>query len=272
MKLVMIDKGMLDQVLMNLVVNSRDALGDEGGSITVRVDVERIEDEGFLDCHKVEPGEFCRIQIVDDGCGMSRQIAERAFEPFYTTKSEGKGSGLGLSMVYGIAQRHGGFVTLESEPGFGTQVSVYFPLTDESAEVGLGSADSSSLPAPTGNDDTILVVEDNELVRSLMTRELTRAGYRVLTAGDGLEAVSVYDDAAGDIALILTDLSMPRMGGVELIRTIRQKNPAAKALVVTGYNDSSGLKGSGLLEGVPVLKKPYLREELLTLVNQLLRS
>ncbi len=272
LKLVMVDKGMLDQVLVNLVLNSRDALGRAGGSIVVRVDLVRLEDEGLLECHGVGAGEYCRIEVSDDGCGMSRQDAERAFEPFYTTKTEGKGSGLGLATVYGIAKRHGGFVTLESKPKCGTSVSVYFPISVESAEVDSSSEGSGPLPAPKGNQELILVVEDNELVRSLMTRELTRAGYRVLTASDGLEAVAAYNDQAEKIALVLTDLSMPRMGGVELIQTLRQRDPKTKALVVTGYNDSSGMGGSELLDGVPVLQKPYQREELLSLVNQLLRS
>ena len=271
LKLVMIDKGMLDQVLVNLVINSRDALGSVGGSITVRVAVLRLEDEGLLSCHGVTAGEFCRMQVSDDGCGMSREGVERAFEPFYTTKVEGKGSGLGLSMVYGIAKRHRGFVTLDSKPECGTTVSVFFPLSVKSPEVDSSSADSTPRPLLKGKEELILVVEDNELVRSLMTRELTRAGYRVMTAEDGLEALSLFDHASEEIALILTDLSMPRMGGAELIRALRQKDPATKALVVTGYNDSSGVGGSELLEGVPVLQKPYLREELLHLVSELLR-
>ena len=273
LKPVMIDKGMLDQVLVNLVINSRDALGSVGGTITVRVDVLRFEDEGLLDCHGVAAGEFCRIQVSDDGCGMSRQSVERAFEPFYTTKVEGKGSGLGLATVYGIAKRHGGFVTLESKPARGTSVSVFFPLSVGAPEADSTSAFSKPHPVLKGNGELILVVEDNELVRSLMTRELTRAGYRVLTAEDGLVALSQYNQASGKIDLILTDLSMPRMGGVELIKALRKQDPAIKALVVTGYNDSSGVVGrSELLEGTPVLQKPYLREELLLLVSNLLRQ
>ena len=271
LKLVMIDKGMLDQVLVNLIINSRDALGSVGGSITVRVDVLSLADEGLLNCHEVTAGEFCRIQVSDDGCGMSRDCVERAFEPFYSTKVEGKGSGLGLSTVYGIAKRHRGFVTLDSKPGYGTTVSVFFPLSVESPEVDSISADSTPRPLPKGKEELILVVEDNELVRSLMTRELTRAGYRVMTAEDGLEALSLYNHASEAIDLILTDLSMPRMGGAELIRTLRKKDPATKALIVTGYNDGSSIGGGELLEGGPVLQKPYLREELLLLVSDLLR-
>ena len=141
----------------------------------------------------------------------------------------------------------------------------------ESPEVDSISADSTPRPLPKGKEELILVVEDNELVRSLMTRELTRAGYRVMTAEDGLEALSLYNNASEAIDLILTDLSMPRMGGAELIRTLRKKDPATKALIVTGYNDGSSIGGSELLEGVPVLQKPYLREELLLLVSDLLR-
>ena len=263
--LIDLDQSMLEQLLVNLAINARDALRPKGGQVILRADDLCLQDETLLNAHGASPGSYCRIQVQDNGCGMEPQILEKIFEPFFSTKAEGEGSGLGLSTVYGIAQRHGGFVTAESEPGQGTLISVFF-WRCQTEEISKPCEMEGSTPCPTGQDRLILLVDDNEKVRELVSRVLRDKGYQVLVAADGKEGIDIYEQSSSEIALVITDLSMPRMGGVEMLEFLKQRHVGLKAILATGYSDSSVADGTRIRD-VPVLHKPFTPGELLRLVE-----
>jgi PAS domain S-box-containing protein len=257
---VLIDRGQLEQVLVNLAVNARDAM-PEGGTLTI--ETRNIElDESFLQPEaRMTPGPYVVLVVSDDGAGMEAEVAARAFEPFFTTKPAGSGTGLGLATIYGIVISTGGIVRLYSEPGIGTSVKVYLPAT--AAEVTASTALREPEPRRRDGNERVLIVEDEPAVRELARRLLEDAGFNVLCAANGPEALGAWDDSGGNIDLVLTDLIMPGMSGRELAHRLRAQQPTVNVLYMSGY--TAGLLGEQAIleEGEEVLEKPFTRSGLL---------
>jgi two-component system, cell cycle sensor histidine kinase and response regulator CckA len=265
---VRIDPGQLSQVLVNLVVNARDAM-PEGGEILVEADVDEIDDADAAQRPRVPPGRYVRITVSDPGSGMHPPVASRAFEPFFTTKPTGEGTGLGLATVHGIVSRAGGYVELDSEPGRGTDVSALLPAAarDAPAEVPerLRREDG-------GRGRVVLVVEDEPAVRALTRRILTRHGYQSLEAADGAEALEVCRRHGEEIDLLLTDVIMPAMSGRELAERVREDWPRLPVLYMSGY-PGDVIEREGVQQGsLKLIQKPFSPESLLEAVDAALSS
>ena len=247
---VRVDGGQLQQVILNLVVNARDAMPG-GGQITIEV-AEMDLDDHYSGQHPLQPGPYVMLAVSDTGCGMDAATQARIFEPFFTTKEPGKGTGLGLSTVYGIVKQSGGDVCVSSELGKGTTFKVYLPRVRSAA------AGPRSLAAtlPQGSE-TLLVVEDAAPVRALITRVLREAGYTVLEAESGDRALAVVADHAGPIHLLLTDVIMPGLSGRDLVARLRDRRPGTRALYMSGYTGDAIIR-QGLFEpGLDLLQKPF---------------
>lgn len=255
------DQGQLEQVLINLCINARDAM-PEGGAI--RVATRRVNDPDELRQRHLEPSDsgYVEVLVEDRGAGMSADVQARAFEPFFTTKPAGTGTGLGLSVVYGIVQRHGGTVALESRRGHGTTVRFFLPLSSVPARV-VEPRESDAAP---GGNERILIVEDEAPVRRLVARIVAGAGYEVATAASGQEALTLARDDDG-IALVISDLVMPGMQGRELARHLHETRPGLPVLFVSGY---AGDEEGPQREDEDVLYKPFKAEALLKRLRELL--
>jgi PAS domain S-box-containing protein len=257
------DRGQIEQALVNLALNSRDAMR-EGGTLTVSTaNVEFDEREAQL-YPNVEPGRFVCLRVEDTGTGMDSEVAARAFEPFYTTKSQGEGTGLGLAIVYGIVTSSGGAVSLSSEPGLGTVVSAYFPST--SVQVPKPEEPPASVAAEA--NETVLVVEDDPSMRRMTERILARVGYEVVGSPSGKEALRQLEARGGDIDLLLTDVVMPEMSGTELASRAGALYPGLRILLMSGYVDRPGV--GPLQDGAVLLEKPFRAEDLLEKVRLVL--
>jgi len=263
---VRVDRGQIEQVILNLVLNARDAMPN-GGTLTVATTSTEL-DEAYARAHiGMSAGAHVCLQVQDTGSGMDEQTRSRAFDPFFTTKEPGKGTGLGLSTVYGIVKQSGGSVWLDSTPGGGTSVQVYLPRVQEQPDLAQAAQVAPSGPVQGA---TVLVVEDEQLVRDLVRRSLRRAGYMVLVAENGEEALAVFRANPGPIDLLITDVVMPRMNGNELASRILQERPGIRVLFVSGYaNDVLDLRG-GLGPGTEYLQKPFTPSVLLDRVRELL--
>ena len=253
------DPTQLELVVLNLAINSRDAMPHGGLLRIVTSNVYHPEVAGF---DALDPGDYVRIAVIDTGTGMSREVQERAFEPFFTTKEIGKGSGLGLAQVYGVATQFGGTVRIASEPGVGTTVQILLPraLEDQGA-VTLAEPHAADMQ---GDGGTVLVVDDDPEVRGLAAIFLREAGYSVREAGSGPEARDIV--AATPISLALVDYAMPMMSGYEFVRVARQRQPNLPVIYVTGAADA--LEPGRLPPGDPILMKPYSRASLLKIVRE----
>jgi PAS domain S-box-containing protein len=262
------DPGQLNQVLMNLAVNARDALPN-GGKISIETS-NVVLDTDFVAGHRaLQPGPYVLIAVSDNGAGMDKATLDRAFEPFFTTKTSGAGTGLGLAMVYGIVQQSGGSIQAESEPGRGTKFSIYFPRVKEQAEA---APQPDSLLKKSGGGQTILVVEDTEDVRTLTVSILESLGYQVLCASHGAEALENFGHYAGPIHLMITDVVMPGITGPDLAKRMAQLRPDMKVLFTSGYT-ANVLAPHGVLEaGVAYLPKPFTPTRLAEKVHGLLST
>jgi ABC-type amino acid transport substrate-binding protein/signal transduction histidine kinase/CheY-like chemotaxis protein len=261
---VQADAGMMEQVLMNLCVNARDAM-PTGGVLTIET-ANVVIDSDYCRAHSwARPGRFVLLSVTDTGVGMDRETLDRVFEPFYTTKEEGKGTGIGLATVYGIVKQHDGMIGAYSEPGKGSLFKVYLPMTEQKAvKVGVRLEGAVS-----GGSETILLAEDDELVRELARKMLERAGYNVLVAVDGEEAIEVFR-AAPRVDLLLLDVIMPRLGGHEALDRIRAIRPDVPALFSSGYSENAIHTNFVLHEGLALVQKPYSSDELLRAVRKAL--
>ena len=228
------DRGQIEQVVMNLAVNARDAMAD-GGQLEVSTQV-LILGEEQASALELEEGPYVCLTVQDSGCGMDADTQRRMFEPFYTTKGLGKGTGLGLSTVYGIVKQSGGSIGVDSRPGQGTRMAVYFPALVEESEKEI-PRETPSLPARTG--ETLLIVEDEPALRSVLQRVLTNAGYRVMVAANAGEALLLCEGRGNDIDLLLTDVIMPGMNGRELAQRLKPLCPRAKQMFMSGYTDEA---------------------------------
>ena len=262
---VLADRNQLEQVLVNLALNARDAM-DPGGRLVVEGSVITVDDASAAHpLVEVRTGRYVRIRVTDTGHGMTAEAREHAFEPFYTTKPLGQGTGLGLSTVYGIIKQSDGYVWIDSRLGHGTTVTVDLPAVTESKPA---RAERSS--SPVRGSETVLVVEDEPLVRRLARRALEEHGYSVLEASDGRAALAELSDAANAIGLVLSDLVMPRMSGRELGQEIARRFPGLPGLFMSGYTGED-VRSRGLLEGsAPFVQKPFTPEGLARRVRTLL--
>lgn len=265
------DPGMLDQVLMNLALNARDAM-PEGGTLTIETS-EIVLDEAAARSHPgVTPGPYVCLSVRDTGVGIPSEVMPHIFEPFFTTKELSKGTGLGLATVFGIVQQHRGWITVESEPGQGATFRVYFPGRSQGTPVvpALTVQKSSSMPRGT---ETLLVVEDEVSVRGLMRTVLERQGYTVLEAANGFEALERWQAHQAQVDLLLTDLVMPGgMSGQQLGRRLRQERPALKVIYLSGYSAEMAGRVPGLQPGERFMSKPFTSEQLLRTVREVLES
>jgi two-component system cell cycle sensor histidine kinase/response regulator CckA len=263
---VMADPSQIEQVLVNLIVNARDAM-PRGGNLTI--ETRNVElDEQYGSKHVgVAPGKYVLLAVSDTGEGMSEEVRHRVFEPFFTTKEKGKGTGLGLSTVYGIVKQSGGNVWIYSEPGRGTTFKVYLPQA-ESEKLELGEKVVEA--APCGGSETILLVEDEEVVRGLARRILEQAGYSVVEASKGDEALRFCAEHAAEVDLLLTDVVMPEMSGKELADRLKPKYPELKMLFMSGYTDEAIVHHGVLDSSVEFIQKPFTPAALVTKVREVL--
>jgi two-component system cell cycle sensor histidine kinase/response regulator CckA len=261
---VRVDRGQLEQVVMNLVLNARDAMPD-GGEVLIEgdeVDVDPGADE------PVTRGRYVRLAVVDHGIGMSEEIQGRIFEPFFSTKPQEKGTGLGLATVYGIVHQSGGFIRVTSAPDAGTEVAVHLPVVGEAAATRAAIAPVEAAPDEGPGQARILVVEDEDVVRGLVRRVLEDSGYVVLEARDGVEGLEIADRERDRLDLLLTDVRMPRLGGVQLVEGLGRPRPPV--LFMSGYSEDLVDPGALEEDGVGFLSKPFAPLELLTRIRQAL--
>jgi two-component system, cell cycle sensor histidine kinase and response regulator CckA len=263
---VMADPGQLEQVLMNLAVNARDAMPKGGKLITETRNIRLGSRYGMLVNEDIQPGDYVLLSVSDTGTGMTREVRERVFEPFYTTKPQGEGTGLGLSTVYGIVKQSGGYVGVASEPGRGTTFQVYLPrvqgeLVDDTESV---------RPDRPEREVTILLAEDEIAVRTITTRMLKRLGHRVIEAANGEEALRLAEEHSGEFDLLMTDVVMPLMGGGELAQQVRARWPHVHVLFASGYTDETVVRRGALGEGAILLQKPFDFVELAEKVTEVL--
>ncbi len=260
------DQAQLEQVLVNLVVNARDAMPN-GGTLTIETaQVELVRSPVYY-LAPLAPGPYVRLAVTDTGCGMDRKTQSHIFEPFFTTKGEGKGSGLGLSTVFGIVTQCGGAIDVTSRVGHGTRFDLYFPNVESDLFI---SPPIQPLRQPQRGTETILVVEDEPSVRTLVRDELRKLGYRVLEAKSGIEACLLATQQAGSLQLLLTDVVMPGMGGRELAQHLSAITPDLRTLFMSGYMDDVGIM-AGQEEGTTAfLQKPFTLEVLAHAVRNLL--
>ncbi len=262
-----VDRGQLENAVLNLAINARDAMPG-GGKLAIETGNVVIDDADARGQVDLTPGEYVRLAISDTGTGMSPEVQERAFEPFFTTKEVGRGSGLGLSMVYGFAKQSGGHVRIYSEPGHGTTVKLYLPRAhrDRAAE----PAAPPPAAAESGNGETVLIVEDDADVRGFVTTALAARGYRVIEAEDGPAAL-VLLDTHRDIDLLLTDVILPRgMNGRQVAEAVLERCPDVRVLYTSGYAENVIVHQGKLDQGVHLLAKPYRKEDLFRMVRRVL--
>ena len=262
---IQVDVGQLEQSLLNLTLNARDAM-PEGGTLTIRTAPVTVAPGATtpFSGEDVRPGPYVSLTVSDTGQGMTPATLQRAFEPFFTTKGPGKGTGLGLSMVYGLVKQSGGYIGAESEPSQGTRVEIYLPRVEEPPAIAEGEI------APGGGSGHVLVVEDDPLVRAVLVRELVTQGYHVAEAPDGQAALERIAESREPFDVVVTDLAMPRMDGRELAARVAAVRPELPVLFMSGHPDESTRRALADAEHV-YLQKPFTAEELLARVAEVLR-
>ncbi len=265
---VKVDPGMIEQVIMNLAVNSRDAMPHGGKLILETSNV--IHDEEYASSHiSVKPGHYVMLAVSDNGCGMDKETQSHLFEPFFTTKEKGKGTGLGLSTVYGIIKQSGGNIWPYSEAGQGTTFKIYLPRADKMASMYKPRSRPATAP---GGTETILLVEDEEAVRAMVSRILQNKGYTLLEASNGNEAIQISQQYEGPIHLMVTDVIMPQMSGRELAERLVPTLPEMKVLYMSGYPDNTIVQHGVLEAGTAFLQKPFTLNALELKVREVLDS
>jgi two-component system cell cycle sensor histidine kinase/response regulator CckA len=260
------DPNQLEQVIMNLAINARDAM-PEGGTLTIETGNATLDEDYAMRHLSVMPGEYVMLAVSDTGCGMDEETKGRIFEPFFTTKEKGKGTGLGLSTVYGIVKQHGGNIWLYSEPGKGSTFKVYLPVVQEEAETAVKSAAPAAV---MGGGETVLVVEDDDQLRRLAHRALAAQGYAVLEAERGSTAIDIARRHPGRIDLLLTDMVMPDTNGRKLADHLRSSRPGLRVLFMSGYPDGAMAHRGMLEQGVAYVAKPFTTEAITRKVREIL--
>src|SRR6202521_1520828 len=257
------DPGQIEQVLLNLTVNASDAM-PQGGKLTIETKKLKVDEAYARARPPLRPGHYVQLVVTDTGHGMDAATKSRIFEPFFTTKEAGKGTGLGLATVYGVVTQSGGFIWVETSPGNGARFEIYLPRVVEKEE-GVSYEQVSARSAR--GSETILVVEDDDEVRSLASEFLRSAGYSVLTAKDGVEALEVSERFGGSIHLLLTDVVMPKMRGTELAQELKARLPGLIVVYLSGYLEQDTCSGE-ILEKAVVLQKPFSRDTLIRQIGQ----
>jgi PAS domain S-box-containing protein len=261
------DPGQVENALLNLAINARDAM-PEGGKLIIETANVELDPADAAAADGVPAGSYAMLRVTDTGTGMTPEVRQRAFEPFFTTKGAGVGSGLGLSMVYGFVKQSGGHVRLYSSPGHGATVSIYLPAGAEDAR--RAAKAEAARPSPGASGETVLAVEDDPMVRRISVRRLRELGYKVIEAQDGNSALKVIDGGAA-IDVLFTDVVMPGgMTGLDLAREARKRRPALKVLFTSGYSDPAVAKGGMLTENADWLGKPYRTGDLAAKLRSLL--
>ena len=259
---VLVDRGSLEQVVLNIAINARDAMPD-GGTLTIAVRTARLEGDGAGPA--LAPGHYAALSVADTGTGMTEAVRQRIFEPFFTTKAVGKGTGLGLAMVHGVVQQSGGDVTVQSAPGAGSTFTVYLPLA-----AGTPARAAEVSPTVTAGHETVLVVDDDPDIRQVVRRALTYAGYDVLLAESGEAALQTLESRDGRVDLVLTDVMMPGIGGRELAIRVRARHPGARILFSSGYAENAIAHHGVLANDVQFIAKPYSLQALTAKVRETL--
>jgi two-component system, cell cycle sensor histidine kinase and response regulator CckA len=264
MKPIFGDPGQIEQIILNLAINARDAM-PEGGKLTISTAFIAVND-AFTGRPALDPGEYVLLRVADTGQGMEKQVLDHVFEPFYTTKRPGEGTGLGLAMVYGIVKAHNGVIKCYSEPGKGTSFEIYFPIMDHRRNPEVEDRQT----VPSSGTETVLLVEDEEQIRTLAHRILSRAGFSVLTANNGMEALDLYKKNMDKISVVVLDWVMPGMGGKQCLEGLLKLNPKIMALIASGLT-SDEQKTAVLKSGAKgFIGKPYKAGEFLHVIRAVL--
>jgi PAS domain S-box-containing protein len=260
------DPGQIEQVIMNLVVNARDAM-PSGGKLTIETANVQLDELYAHRCIGAAPGCYVELSVSDTGTGMTPEVKDHIFEPFFTTKEKDRGTGLGLSVVYGIVKQTGGNIWVDSEPGQGTVFRIHLPRVDEPLQELKGKVDLRDLPR---GSETVLVVEDEDQLRKLITQVLQTQGYEVLETSCGDDALMIYKERKEPIHLLLTDVVMPRMSGVQLVERCREVGPEFKVLYMSGYAESIIMHPEELVTGINCIRKPFTVHGLARKVREIL--
>lgn len=269
---IMADPGQIEQVFINLVVNARDAM-PEGGKLIIETCNLEIDEEFTHNHINMNPGPYVELSISDTGIGMSQEIKEHIFEPFFTTKEKGKGTGLGLSTVFGIVKQSGGNILVYSEPDQGTTFKIYLPRVEETLESKESFESKNNIPSQHMGNETILVVEDEEVLRKLITSVLKKRGYKIIEASDGEDALDlIKGQKENSIHLVITDLVMPRMSGPELIKKLSLLHPETKVLCISGYTVNPMIQPELLKPQTSFLRKPFAPETLAQKVCEIING
>ena len=262
------DEAQIEQVLINLAVNARDAM-PQGGSLTIGTSLSHFSAAQLATQTGTTPGDFVEITVADSGSGMSPEVLQHLFEPFFTTKAEGKGTGLGLATAYSIVKQHGGWIEVDSEPGRGAIFRIFLPR-GETREIA-GPARESRIDTALRGSESVLVVEDEPTVRAVVRGILTQSGYRVVESESGEAALSLWAARDGEFDLLITDLVMPgNTGGEALAERLREERPKLRVLLTTGYGNRATSEERYTARGMQLLPKPYTAEELLRSVRRAL--
>jgi CheY-like chemotaxis protein len=259
------DAGMLDQILLNLAVNARDAM-PEGGRLIIATSAATVDEGEAASFPDVKPGSYVCLTVEDTGAGIPPEVLPHIFEPFFTTKEPGQGSGLGLATVFGIVKQHRGILKVDSAPGGGTRFQVFLPASEK----GRGPRASQAMPKPRRGTETILLVEDEAPVRSLTRTILERHGYSVLDCANGMEALALWKSHRTAVSLLLTDLVMPsELSGSELSRRLREEKPRLQVIYMSGYSSEFAGRQMDLRPGENFLQKPFSPDQLLEAVRRM---
>jgi two-component system, cell cycle sensor histidine kinase and response regulator CckA len=259
------DRGQLEQVLMNLCLNARDAM-PEGGRLIIETGNIKLDDVYCSQHDWGKPGRYMRLSVTDSGCGMDQETKSRIFEPFFTTKEEGRGTGLGLATVYGIVSQHNGMINVYSEVGKGSKFNIYLPAIEQ---VEFEPISEAEVPV-SGGRETILLAEDDEQLRFLALEILRQAGYRVLPAFDGEDALRLYHEYGREIDLLVLDVVMPRKGGRVVYDEIRTVRSDIRCLFMSGYSENAVHTNFILDHGLKLIQKPFKNDDLLRSVRRVL--
>jgi two-component system, cell cycle sensor histidine kinase and response regulator CckA len=259
------DPSQIGQVLMNLGVNARDAMPD-GGTLTFETENIELDNEYCRTHFHTTPGRYVLLIVSDTGQGMDKETLNHIFEPFFTTKETGKGTGLGLSTVYGIVKQHDGHIMCYSEPGHGTTFKIYFPALVSKEEI----KETAVRAIPRGGSESILLVDDEEMIRNFGSRILTKAGYRVISASNGIEALDVYRARGAEIDLVILDLVMPEMGGKQCLAGLLRLNQSVKTVIASGYSNGAAGKEAVASGAKGFVNKPYDIRQMLGVIREVL--